>query len=42
MKGDMFVHSEARLQDLKNRQNSVEVEDKELETDFMLPNAYCT
>ena len=29
--GDMFEYSEARLQDLKNRQNSVEVEDEELQ-----------
>jgi len=29
--GDMFELSEARLQDLKNRQNSVETEDKELQ-----------
>jgi thymidylate synthase (FAD) len=29
--GDMFIHREARLQDKKNRQNSVEVEDKLLQ-----------
>jgi len=29
--GDMFELSEARLQDLKNRQNSVQTEDKELQ-----------
>jgi|TARA_B100000959_G_scaffold257044_1_gene290798 thymidylate synthase (FAD) len=29
--GDMFIHREARLQDEKNRQNSVEVEDKLLQ-----------
>jgi thymidylate synthase (FAD) len=28
--GDMFEYSEARLQDTKNRQNSIETEDKEL------------
>ena len=33
--GDMFIYSEARLQDHKNRQNSIEVEDKELETDWL-------
>src|SRR6056300_582202 len=27
--GDMFIYSEARLQDEKNRQNSIEVEDKQ-------------
>ena len=33
--GDMFVYSEARLQDEKNRQNSIEVEDKQLQTDWL-------
>jgi len=33
--GDMFIYSEARLQDHKNRQNSIEVEDKELQTDWL-------
>jgi len=33
--GDMFVYSEARLQDEKNRQNSIEVEDKKLQTDWL-------
>tara|TARA_Y200000002_G_scaffold254049_1_gene210586 strand:- start:546 stop:1229 length:684 start_codon:yes stop_codon:yes gene_type:complete len=30
--GDMFEYSEARLQDPKNRQNSIEVEDKDLQS----------
>ena len=29
--GDMFVHREARLQDYKNRQNSIDTEDKRLQ-----------
>lgn len=29
--GDMFIHREARLQDEKNRQNSIDVEDEELQ-----------
>ena len=33
--GDMFIYSEARLQDEKNRQNSIEVEDKKLQTDWL-------
>ena len=33
--GDMFVYSEARLQDEKNRQNSIEVEDFKLQTDWL-------
>ena len=32
--GDMFVHREARLQDTKNRQNSIEVQDTQLEMDW--------
>lgn len=33
--GDMFVYSEARLQDEKNRQNSIEVDDSQLQTDWL-------
>ena len=33
--GDMFIYSEARLQDEKNRQNSIEVEDKKLQIDWL-------
>ena len=33
--GDMFVYSEARLQDEKNRQNSIEVDDFKLQTDWL-------
>lgn len=33
--GDMFVYSEARLQDDKNRQNSIEVDDFQLQTDWL-------
>jgi thymidylate synthase (FAD) len=33
--GDMFEYSEARLQDQKNRQNSIEVEDKQLQIDWL-------
>ena len=29
--GDMFEYSEARLQDTKNRQNSIETESKEVQ-----------
>ena len=32
--GEMFEFSEARLQDPKNRQNSIEIEDKQLQTDW--------
>ena len=32
--GDMFEYSEARLQDPKNRQNSIEVEDKKLQQEW--------
>ena len=32
--GDMFEYSEARLQDPKNRQNSIEVEDKKLQDEW--------
>ena len=32
--GEMFEYSEARLQDPKNRQNSVEVDDEELQLDW--------
>ena len=32
--GDMFEYSEARLQDTKNRQNSVETDDEELKTQW--------
>jgi|TARA_B100000886_G_scaffold337479_1_gene298260 thymidylate synthase (FAD) len=32
--GDMFEYSEARLQDTKNRQNSLEVEDKKLQQEW--------
>lgn len=32
--GDMFEYSEARLQDTKNRQNSIEVEDKKLQQEW--------
>jgi thymidylate synthase (FAD) len=32
--GDMFSYSEARLQDTKNRQNSVEVEDTKLQREW--------
>lgn len=31
---DLFEYSEARLQDTKNRQNSIEIEDKQLQTDW--------
>jgi thymidylate synthase (FAD) len=34
--GDMFEYSEARRQDLKNRQNSVEVNDKQFQKDWMI------
>ena len=33
--GDMFIYSEARLQDEKNRQNSIVVEDKKLQIDWL-------
>jgi thymidylate synthase (FAD) len=33
--GDMFEYSEARLQDEKNRQNSIEVDDEKLQTDWL-------
>lgn len=33
--GDMFEYSEARLQDQKNRQNSIEVEDEKLQLDWL-------
>jgi thymidylate synthase (FAD) len=33
--GDMFVFSEARLQDDKNRQNSIDVDDFQLQTDWL-------
>lgn len=33
--GDMFVYSEARLQDEKNRQNSIEVDDFQLQTAWL-------
>ena len=33
--GDMFEYSEARLQDPKNRQNSIEVEDEKLQLDWL-------
>ncbi len=32
--GDMFIYSEARLQDEKNRQNSISVEDKKLQQEW--------
>ena len=32
--GDMFIFSEARLQDEKNRQNSISVEDKKLQQEW--------
>src|SRR6056300_1872524 len=32
--GDMFEYSEARLQDEKNRQNSIEVDDEKLQLDW--------
>ena len=32
--GDMFEYSEARLQDPKNRQNSIEVDDKKLQQEW--------
>ena len=32
--GDMFVHREARMQDTKNRQNSVEVDDKTIQDEW--------
>ena len=32
--GDMFVEREARLQDLKNRQNSIETDDKEINLEW--------
>ena len=32
--GDMFVKREARLQDLKNRQNSIETDDKEINLEW--------
>jgi len=34
--GDMFTFREARLQDAKNRQNSVETEDSELKREWMI------
>src|SRR6056300_1898761 len=33
--GDMFEYSEARLQDEKNRQNSIEVDDEELQLEWL-------
>ena len=33
--GDMFEYSEARLQDLKNRQNSIDVADEKLQPDWL-------
>ena len=33
--GDMFEYSEARLQDLKNRQNSIDVADEKLQLDWL-------
>ena len=33
---DMFIHSEARLQDEKNRQKFIEVEDKKLQIDYYM------
>ena len=33
--GDMFEYSEARLQDEKNRQNSIDVEDDKLQLDWL-------
>ena len=33
--GDMFEYSEARLQDEKNRQNSIEVDDEKLQLDWL-------
>jgi thymidylate synthase (FAD) len=33
--GDMFEYSEARLQDEKNRQNSIETEDRQLAIDWL-------
>ena len=32
--GDMFTYSEARLQDTKNRQNSIEIEDESLQKEW--------
>ena len=32
--GDMFEYSEARLQDTKNRQNSIETDDKEIQLEW--------
>ena len=33
--GELFEYSEARLQDTKNRQNSIEVDDKKLQIDWL-------
>ena len=33
--GEMFEYSEARLQDIKNRQNSIETDDEELQTQWL-------
>tara|TARA_B110000285_G_scaffold195206_1_gene225345 strand:- start:290 stop:970 length:681 start_codon:yes stop_codon:yes gene_type:complete len=33
--GDMFLYSEARLQDTKNRQNSIETDDEQLQLDWL-------
>jgi len=33
--GDMFEYSEARLQDTKNRQNSIDVDDEKLQLDWL-------
>ena len=33
--GEMFVYSEARLQDHKNRQNSIETDDFQVQTDWL-------
>ena len=33
--GELFEYSEARLQDEKNRQNSIETEDRQLATDWL-------
>ena len=33
--GEMFEYSEARLQDTKNRQNSIETDDEELQTQWL-------
>lgn len=40
--GDLFEYSEARLQDSKNRQNSVETQNEDIQKGWMLQQKYVT